>query len=283
MEVMTVRRNCLLVFSLGLAFGGLAQTQATPVVRDHDIEAEDYFRIGVILTCEASPDGKYIAYTESRWGTGKEKRNTDLWVVDTKTRERRRLTFDKASDRSPAWSADSKYIYFTSGRKAGDESDPPYDGKTQVWRISPEGGPITTVTRVKDGINEFDLSNDGRTLYYSVDNEETEEEWKDLRKKYKDLEYGHGVTDFTQVWKLDLESWYSEKLVDENRVIRSFSVSPDESRIAMLEESLTGLEEASSSFGRYKQVTSERLAQELELSLEVFTEISCSIKIPYSY
>ncbi len=42
------------------------------------------------------------------------------------------------------------------------------------------------------------------------------------------------MTYFTQIWKLDLESWYAQKLVDENRVIRSFSVSPDESRIAML-------------------------------------------------
>ena len=71
---------------------------AGDAVRDHDIEAEDYFSIGVITGNAVSPDGGYVAYTELRWNPPDEKRNLDLWVVNTQTRQVRRLTFDKASD-----------------------------------------------------------------------------------------------------------------------------------------------------------------------------------------
>ena len=58
--------------------------------------------------------------------------------------------------------------------------------------------------------------------------------WKELRDKYKDLKYGHGVNTFSQLWKLDLQSWRSKKLVDDKRMIRAFAVTADESRIAMI-------------------------------------------------
>ncbi|MBU0718996.1 MAG: hypothetical protein KJ749_12160, partial [Planctomycetes bacterium] len=222
---------------MALAFavvGLLPALLAQASERTHQIEPEDYFDIGVADGCYPSPDGKYVAFTESRWDEIPGKRQLDLWVINPDTRELRRLTSDWASDRSPKWSPDGSCIYFASSRKHGDEKDPPYNGKTQVWRIARDGGPLEAVTRVTDGIELFDLSEDGRTLYYTTSKEVVDEEWKDLKSKYKDLEYGHGVTDFSQVWKLDLTLWRAEKLVDEKRVIYDLKVSPDESRIAML-------------------------------------------------
>lgn len=202
--------------------------------RDHDITSDDYFTIGVITNCVMSPDGKYAAYTESRWEPPNEKRNMDLWVVEVGSKVVRRLTFDPAVDYSPKWSPDSRWIYFTSRRTRAGEEHPPYDGKRQVWRVRADGGEPFAVTRVKGGIDRYDLSRDGKTLYYTVGTEDVDDEWKDLRKEYKDLEYGHGVVEFSQLWKLDLASWRAEKLIDEKRVIRSFSVAPDGRRIAMI-------------------------------------------------
>ena len=138
-------------------------TGQTPT-RDHDIEPEDYFGIGTIMACAASPDGKYIAYTEMRWGDDKEKRTTDLWVVECSTQTRRRLTFDRVGAGHLTWSPDGKYIYFTGRLSRPGDEKPPYDRSTQVWRISPHGGDAFPVTRVKDGIGEFNLSKDGCTL-----------------------------------------------------------------------------------------------------------------------
>jgi len=208
--------------------------RAEQPVRDHDIVADDYFSIGVITAISVAPDGKRIAYIEQRWEPPDDKRNSDLWIVDIATKQTQRLTFDKAGEGSPQWSADGRYIYFTANYKRAGEDAPPLDGKTQVWRMAPDGGDLLAVTRVKDGINQFELSRDGKNVYYTVSSEQTDDEWKDLRTKHKGLQYGHGVTKFSQVHKLDLQSWRAEKLIDEKRVIRSFKVSPDQTRIAMV-------------------------------------------------
>ncbi len=203
--------------------------------REHDIELEDYFSIAVITDCAVSPDGTWVAYAEMRWEPPEEKRNTDLWVVSTVTHEPVRLTFETANDHAPQWSPDGRWIYFLSNRRRPGDDKPPFDGKTQVWRIGVEGGEPTAVTRVVDGVNAFDLPADGKALFYSVGQKGYEDDpWQSLRKEYDSLIYGHGVVQYTQIWKLDLVSWRAEKLVDENRVILEFAATPDGGRIAML-------------------------------------------------
>ena len=226
--------NQKMMVTLFVVFGVSVSALFAAPTRDHDIVPEDYFTLGGITGSTVSPDGKYIAYTESRWNPPAEKRNTDLWVVETATKSIRRLTFDPTGDGSPKWSADSRYIYFASGRKRAGEEKPPFNGKRQVWRISPEGGEPRAVTRVDDGVGMFEVSRDGAMVYYTVSDEHVDDEWKTLRKEYKDLDYGHGVTDFTQVWKLNLTSWRSKKLIDDKRVIQALAVSSDQRRIAMI-------------------------------------------------
>ncbi|UCG16255.1 MAG: S9 family peptidase [Phycisphaerales bacterium] len=229
-----IRLKLRYVLAVCVAVSTIAYAGAIPPVRDHDIEPDDYFTIGTISGCAMSPDGKQVAYSEMRWEPPAERRNRDLWVVQCDSHARRRLTFDPASDRSPVWSPDGQYIYFIANRERPGDQKPPYDGKTQVWRTPPTGGDPQPVTRVEDGIKLFELSKDGRTLYYTRSDEHVDDEWKELRKEYEDLEYGHGVTDFSQVWKLDLESWRAEKVVDEKRVIRALAVSDDERAVAMI-------------------------------------------------
>ena len=206
---------------------------AAEPVRDHAIGVDDYFSLATILQLAVSPDGTRIAYVEQRWEGDAETRNADLWVVDVATKSRRRLTFDKAEEANPQWTPDGRLCFTANVRRPGDDA-PPHDGKTQVWRIAPDGSGLEALSRVKEGIGRYELSADGKALYYTIVTEGTDEEWKDLRARYKDLDYGHGVTKFTQVWRLDLESWRAEKLVDERRVIAAMRVSPDQSKIAMV-------------------------------------------------
>lgn len=202
--------------------------------RTHDITVDDYFSIAVIATCAMSPDGSRVAYVEARWEAGAESRNSDLWVAPADgSRKPTRLTFDAAAESSPAWSPDGKYIYYAANYRRAGEKAAPYNGKSQVWRIRPDGGEPQAVTREADGVGWFELSRDGNALYYIVTEEAVAKEFKDLKSKYKTLEYGHGVDNFSQLWKLDLHSWRGEKLIDDRRVIRSAAVSPSGSRIAM--------------------------------------------------
>ncbi len=212
---------------------------ATPAVADaparsHDIVADDYFTIDAMADLAVSPDGAHTAFVLLRWDEPSDGRNADLWVVNHGERVPRRLTFDQAADTHPAWSPDGRWIYFTSARSLGDEDTPPFDGSTQVWRIGIDGQGLAPVTRVADGIAQFQLSDDGASLYYVVKHEQVGDDWKALRAKFDKLTYGHGVVNFSQLWKLNLQSWRAEKLVDDKRVIGAFTVTPDERRIAMI-------------------------------------------------
>lgn len=224
--------NC--VFALLTLLVVPSAATADPPIRDHQIEPEDYFTIVTIMQCAVSPDATFVAYTEMSWGEPKERRTTELWVVNRSTKVRQRLTFERVGAASPQWSPDGKYIYFAGRYTQPGAEKPPYDGSTQVWRVSPEGGQPSPVTRIQDGVGLFELSRDGQTLYYTKANEVIDDEWKELQERYPDLEYGHGVTQFSQLWSLDLESWRATKIIDENRAITDLAVSPGEQRIAMI-------------------------------------------------
>lgn len=209
-------------------------TAANEPVRDHDIIPEDYFDIATITSCELSPNGKFAAFVESRWGRGKEGRKNDLWVVNMDDKTPLRLTFDGFGPSRPVWSSDSRWIYFAGGYERGDGEDMPYDGSRQVWRITPRGGEPFPLTRVKKGVKQFCLSQDGKTLFFTKTEEIYAEAWKEMKKTYPDLEYGHGITKKNSIWKLDLVNWRDEKLLDADSVIFDMALAPDCSKIAMI-------------------------------------------------
>lgn len=210
-----------------------AAVAAGAPARDHDLLPEDCFTLTALENLAVSPDGAHAAYTESRWGEGKKGRSSDLWVVATAGGPARRLTFDGFGGGGATWSPDGRWLYFLGRDKAGRDT-PPRDGSTQVWRLPVEGGAPMAVTRAGDGVDAFELAPDGRTLYYAVGSEKTDEPWGELLKKYDDLHYGHGVTTLTEVRRLDLDSWREDTALAAVRVIHEMSLSPDGRRLAMV-------------------------------------------------
>ncbi len=226
------KTSVVVIFLMSCAIA--ASAAADSPARTHHIAPEDYFSIANITDLAVSPDGIRVAYTEMRWEPPEETRNSDLWVLDTSTRETRRLTFDRASEASPSWSPDGAFIYYTSTTDRAGDDKPPYDGSKQLWRISPDGGEPQAVTRIADGIGLYDLAVDGSAVFYTAGEEVVGDEWKEMRERYPDLEYGHGVTTFSAVWRLDLASWRAREVVEATRVIHAMAVSPNGRRIAMI-------------------------------------------------
>ena len=221
------RRLRLTIFSLMLTLVVVAPETGSTQSHDHDIVVDDYFTLADIMEVAVSPDGGTVAYTERRWAPPAEKRTVDLWVVDAATRQTERLTFSDGTESGLSWSSDGQWIYFSADETRGDEEQPPYDGSRQVWRIRPRGGEPQAVTRVADGIDRFMLTGDGSSIHYAVDSSHTDDEWKDLRERFSELEYGHGVTKFSEVHKLDLATWRHQPVVAQRRVIHDFDVSTD--------------------------------------------------------
>jgi dipeptidyl aminopeptidase/acylaminoacyl peptidase len=223
-------RRCL--FALLLALLPLAHVQAQE--RTHDVTIDDYFSLALIMGSAISPDGKYVAYSEARWQPSTGDRKSDLWIVDTKTAKSKKLTFDRCNPRNMVWTADSKAIYFLANRKREGDKHPPLDGKTQVWRMSPSGGGFNAVTQVEGGVEAFALTDDGKQLFYVQHDDQVEDEWKALRNRFKQVEYGHGTNKVSRVTKLDTETWRSEKVIDDGRYVYEIALTPDGSRLAMI-------------------------------------------------
>ena len=226
--------RCRLAVALWLGLILAAPTRAQAPARTHNITVDDYFTQADLFSIALAPDGEHVAYTVGRWQKSTDDRKTDLWVVECKSGKSRKLTFDRASDRSLQWAADSRTVCFLGNRKREGEKRPPYDGKAQVWRISVDGGTPQAVTRVEGGVPMFALASDAKVLYYVKHAEHVSGPFKHLREQFKHIDYGHGIDEFSQVWKLDLQTWREEKVIDAHRVIKEMAVSCDGQRIAMI-------------------------------------------------
>jgi Tol biopolymer transport system component len=119
--------------------------------------------VGEIFNPAWSPDGRYIVFSASVGGL------MDLFVQDTETGERWRLTDDAAADLQPAWSPDGKKIAFVTDRFSTRLRDLAW-GNYELALIDPltrEIEPLPTFTNGKN-INP-QWSRDGSSLYFVSD------------------------------------------------------------------------------------------------------------------
>jgi Tol biopolymer transport system component len=96
-----------------------------------------------------SPDGQRVAFDFSPYGM------FDIYVMRASRGKPIRLTTDPTNASSPTWSRDGKWVYFGSERT----------GRSEVWKVSAEGGEAFQVTR-NGGETAFE-SPDGQSLYYT--------------------------------------------------------------------------------------------------------------------
>jgi len=100
-----------------------------------------------------SPDGRRIAYRDSRRGIN---RDDDIWVADADGRHAHPLTRNSANDWSPAWSRDGRTIAFASTRS----------GPLRLWLMDADG---SRPRRLSESPGEYpSWSPDGARLAFSM-------------------------------------------------------------------------------------------------------------------
>ncbi|MEO0996851.1 MAG: hypothetical protein AAFX58_04970, partial [Pseudomonadota bacterium] len=99
-----------------------------------------------------SPDGRTIAFFQSAAGP-----MGDIWTIPAEGGPATRLTDDETFAGSPAWTADGRYILFSSQR----------GGSRNIWRVPAAGGiPEPLLTGAGDNA-EPAVSADGRKLVFT--------------------------------------------------------------------------------------------------------------------
>lgn len=136
---------------------------------------------------QVSPDGRWLAFTADEQG------NTNVYIMPTAGGDMRQLTFHESGDAMTSWAADSKSIYFESGRQ---------NGRT-TYQVSIDGGTprrlfsgyFNTITQLVenpvDGSYYFVDSNEGygsanRKGYKGANNPDIKY-WHPTRKEYKEV------------------------------------------------------------------------------------------------
>ncbi|HDP94453.1 MAG TPA: S9 family peptidase [Candidatus Aminicenantes bacterium] len=140
---MTAKRMVVIMVAV-LLFVSLAWGLQAEVKADKQpLTAETLWKIQRLGAPDISPDGKRAVVPVTTYDAKNGEASTDLWLVPTTPGKATPLTTHAASDSSPTWSPDGKWIAFES--KRGD------DEATQVYVISTSGGEARRLTNLPTG------------------------------------------------------------------------------------------------------------------------------------
>lgn len=121
-----------------------------------------------------SPDGNLIAYVFERSPdvTFRKRQisdgTSDIWILDRRTGEHRQLTTHRGREKSPAFSSDGAYVYFTAEMPADGDGDPnAAPGSANVWRMATDGSGAPEQITFHDTlpVRGLSVSRDGAVVY----------------------------------------------------------------------------------------------------------------------
>ena len=122
-----------------------------------------------------SPDGSELLFSISTPNFEKNNSKSDLYIVNIKSKDMKRLTFEGNHNSSPCWSAKGDKIGFISDRS----------GTAQAYIMDLKGGDPKQLTFLKNGVSFLSWSPNGKYLAFTSDvniDLRIDEIYKDLTK-----------------------------------------------------------------------------------------------------
>ncbi|MEN6481854.1 MAG: hypothetical protein ABFD29_06735 [Anaerolineaceae bacterium] len=185
------------------------------------ISAEDLYRIQLITSFDGSPSGNKIIYSVQHIDRNKEKKYSNLWMLDVGKRNQTQFTFGNHSDSNPKWSPDGQSIAFISNREN--------EKQAQLFLLPASGGEAHPLTNLNGDFESFAWSPDSRKLIFQFrkkDQAAIEREKDPLKKElgivnrkidrvfYKLDGYGYLPDERWHLWMIDLDSNEVSQLTD---------------------------------------------------------------------
>ncbi|HSR41791.1 MAG TPA: hypothetical protein VLL48_06460, partial [Longimicrobiales bacterium] len=146
------------VFAAVFLMTAAAAVTASTVAAQRPMTPEDLWAMSRVGAPAVSPDGSRVVYTVTRYDLETDGGHTDLWLVPTAGGEPRQLTHSAASNSSPVWSPDGRWIAFVSARN---------DDGRQIWLLPVEGGEPRQLTAVEGGASGPVWARNGSLLAFT--------------------------------------------------------------------------------------------------------------------
>ena len=129
---------------------------------------EAMMKVKNVAAVTPSPDGQWAVWTERGAVMDAEKSEfvDQVFLGKTDGSQRVQLTYAEKSSAQPQWSADGRFVYFTSDRGA----------KNQIYRIAVDGGEGETVTDFKGGVGPYQISPNGKWIAFAGREADTEDD-----------------------------------------------------------------------------------------------------------
>ena len=138
---------------------------AIPGIRAQDtsraLTIADMRRFADVSDPRMSRDGEWIVYTVSTVDSAHDRTNGDIWLARWDGSRVTRLTWGSDDEHSPQFAGDTRAISFLSARGDEKESD-------QLWLLPPDGGEARKLTSIRDGIDDYAWSRDGKRVVLAL-------------------------------------------------------------------------------------------------------------------
>ncbi len=185
----------------------------------------DLMNLPLLSDPQLSPDGREVAFVESRPDWKADRRITHIWKINADGSGLIQMTSGSEGENGPRWSPDGKTIAFLRRRGSGDEA------MAQIWLISLGGGEARPLSSHATAVSSIEWSPDGSAIFFRAPDPKTEEE--KAREKLKDDVFAFDENYQQQhLWTIAVASKKETRITQGNFSVLSYRLSKDGRKIA---------------------------------------------------
>ena len=118
----------------------------------------DVFQLEFASDPQISPDGKRVVYVRNFMDVMKDRRRSNLWIINVDGSEHRPLTTGTQNDGSPRWSPDGKLLLYVSS----------VGGSSQLYCRWMDTGQVAKITNATSGPENPTWSPDGKLIAFNM-------------------------------------------------------------------------------------------------------------------
>jgi dipeptidyl aminopeptidase/acylaminoacyl peptidase len=159
LAVLLFSLSCTSENKQALPAGDFSGTLTQEEIQTGRLSPEILWKFGRLSDHRLSPDGTFILYGLTRYDSKTNGRITDIYRISSEGGEALVLTSSDGNYSNQRWIAGGERIAFLSSTS----------GSSQIWEMNPDGSGKLKVSEIDGGINGFEYSPDGSSVFYLKD------------------------------------------------------------------------------------------------------------------